>query len=167
MDIINPFKKALFMKMFITTLLLVSSFAVSARSTNYNEALFYRTKLINIYNYDVDLKCNAVTDTGNQSGEEINEIARKKVIELANESQSSVTVETDNFNDFADHITIGATFDADDSSQVEMLSKIYMINDNKNVYKMDLRIRKYKVNAKTKRSELINKALVTCVNEKI
>ncbi|MEA9356894.1 hypothetical protein SHI21_11785 [Bacteriovorax sp. PP10] len=155
------------MKMFITTLLLVSSFAVSARSTNYNEALSYRTKLVNIYNYDVDLKCNALTDNGNQSGEEINELARTKVLQLANENQASVTVETDNFNDFADHITIGATYDTDDSSQIEMLSKVYLINDNKNVYKMELRIRKYKVNAKTKRSELINKALVTCVNEKI
>lgn len=153
--------------MLITTLLLVSSFAASARSTNYNEALSYRSKLVNIYNYDVALKCNALTDNGNEASEEINELARTKVLELANENQSSVTVETDNFNDFGNHITIGATFDADDSSQIELLSKIYMINDNKNVYKMDLRIRKYKVNAKTKRSELINKALVTCVNEKI
>lgn len=155
------------MKMFITTLLLVSSFAASARSTNNNEGLFFRTKLVNIYNYDVELKCNALSDAGNETGEAINELARKKVLLLANEKQSSVTVETDNFNDFADHITIGATYDSDNDSQVEYLAKIYLINDNKNVYKMDLRIRQYKVNSKTKRSELINRALVTCVNEKI
>lgn len=155
------------MKMLITTLLLVTSFAATARGTNNSEALFYRSKLVNIYNYDVNLKCNALTDNGNESSEEINELARTKVLELANENQSSVTVEVDNFNDFADHITIGATYDANDNSQVEYLSKIYLINDNKNVYKMDLRIRKYKVNAKTKKSELINKALVSCVNEKI
>lgn len=153
--------------MLITTLLLVSSFAVSARGTDHNEALFFRSRLINIYNYDVALKCNALTDNGNEASEEINELARTKVLELAAEKQSSVTVEIDNFTDFGNHITIGGTYDADDNSQVEYLSKIYMINDNKNLYKMDLRIRKYKVNAKTKRSELINKALVTCVNEKI
>lgn len=155
------------MKILMTTLLLVSSFAVSARSTNNSEALFYRSRLVNIYNYDVNLKCNALTDNGNESSEEINELARTKVLELANENQSSVTVEVDNFNDFADHITIGATYDTNDNSQVEYLSKIYLINDNKNVYKMDLRIRKYKMNTKTKRSELVNKGLISCVNEKI
>lgn len=155
------------MKMLITTLLLVSSFTASARSTSDNEALFFRSKLVNIYNYEVNLKCNALTNSGNESSKEINELARTKVLELAAENESSVTVEIDNFNDFANHITIGATYNAEKNTQIEYLSKIYLINDNQNVYKMDLRIRMYKVDSNYKKLELINTALVSCVNEKI
>lgn len=150
------------MKMFIATLLLASSLSVSA-----NDTRAFIPRIVNGFNYDVTLKCNFLKYNVMESGEEINEVVRKKIIDMALEKGIYITAYAGEDSELSNYLSMSQTYNTNDSNmRIEYQAKIYMFQNFKKIQKVELKLLYRMKNVSTGTEDVVGKHLYTCVNEK-